>query len=149
MIRKATKQDIAILIDLMKQYANEAPINVLQNIQDPTYVGNLLLSLIAGRGFIFIDDKYKGFIAAIVTNNIWCPKVLELRELAWWVDSEHRNTSIGGKLWMKFNDQANEWLKSGRVQIVTVTSMSISPKFDYAKRGYNFLESTHYKCQPQ
>lgn len=147
MIRDATKQDIPALIEMMKLYANEAPVKILQNTQEPEHVANLLFSLIVGRGFVLIENDYKGFLAAIVVNNVWCQKVLELRELAWWVDSKHRNTSVGGKLWIKFDERANNWLKDNRVQLVTVTSMSSSPKLDYEKRGYNYLESTYYKCQ--
>ena len=88
---------------------------------------------------------HRGFIAAIITPNVWCPTVKELHELAWWVKPEYRNTSIGGRLWIEFNECAKHLIEEKRVEIVFVSSMVNSPKLDYEKRGYELLEQTYYK----
>lgn len=131
----------------MRQYASEAPIEILKNpdYQDPSYVQKFLYSLIAGQGFILVDKQLNGMLLAVIVPNVWCPKVLELKELAWWVKPEHRNGTLGGKLWLEFNNQGNKMLESGRVKIVTTSSMVTSPKLDYVKRGFKQLETTYYK----
>ena len=59
MIRKATRYDIPMLLDLVREYNKEIPIKVYKNkeLHDETYVSNLLFTLIKGRGFVLIDDE--------------------------------------------------------------------------------------------
>ena len=147
MIRLATRYDIKEIVKLVKEYAKESPCKLasIDENFDEQYISNLLFSLIVGRGFIVIDDEYKGFIAGIVTPNVWSPKLMELHELAWWVKPEYRNTSIGGRLWIEFNECAKHLIEEKRVEIIFVSSMVNSPKLDYEKRGYELLEHTYYK----
>lgn len=147
MIREANKFDIPRLYEMMVLYAKESPIKTLQqDIQhDENYVSNLLFTLIAGRGFILVDEELNGMIAAIKTKNVWCPNVLELRELAWWVEPEKRNGSLGGRLWKSFDDRAKKMKTNGLVHYICCTVMTTSPTIDYTKRGYKPLEATFYK----
>ena len=147
MIREAARHEIRAIVEMMRKYANEAPVKILQELdtQDVSHVSNIIFTIMAGRGFVLVDDNLQGFIAAIVVPNVWSPKILELRELAWWVIPECRNTSLGGKLWLAFNKKAQEMLDSKRVQIVCVTSMTSSPPLDYTKRGYAPLETTYFR----
>lgn len=147
MIRLATKYDITRLVDMMRNYASEAPVEILKEpeVQNADHVSQLLFTLIAGRGFILVDDEYKGMIAALINQNVWCPSVLELRELAWWVEPKHRQESVGGKLWLEFNKKAQEFLDTGRVHIVCTSKMITSPTLDYSKRGFKELETTYFR----
>lgn len=147
MIRLATRYDIAKAVEMMRQYAAEAPIKKLNkpDVQDEKYVSELLFSLILGKGFVLIDNEFRGMICGIVTPNIWCPKVLELRELAWWVKPEFRNTSLGGKLWVEFNKKAQSMLDENKIDIVCSTVMSTSPSLNYEKRGFSKLETTYFR----
>lgn len=147
MIRKATRHDIPALVEMMRRYAQEAPIQALQRdaAHDPAHVSRLLFQIVSGRGFVFIDDKLRGFIAAIVLRNVWCPSVVELRELAWWVDPEHRNKTLGGKLWIHFDCEAQTMLNEKRIGYVCTTRMNNSPAIDYTKRNYALLETTFFK----
>lgn len=147
MIRDAARHEIRSIVEMMREYADEAPVKVLQGIdtQDSQHVGNVIFTMMAGRGFVLVDDDLNGFIAAVIVPNIWSPKILELRELAWWVYPDCRNTSLGGKLWLAFNKRAQEMLDAGRVQMICVTSMASSPALDYTKRGYAPLETTYFR----
>lgn len=150
MIREATKQDIPVLIEMMIGYSKESPIDLLslEKNQDSLHVSKLLLSIISGRGFILIDEYGclpRGMIMGIVIPNVWCPKVLELRELAWWVKPEFRNGSIGGRLWTEFNKRGEKMLQEKRVQTVFTTIMATSPLIDYTKRGFKPLEATFFR----
>ena len=122
MIRLANKYDLDVCVEMMRQYAFESDIDVLSDTtsHNPEYVANLLLSLICGRGFIFIDDQHRGMIAGIITPNVWCNTVYELRELAWWVNKDHRDKTIGGKLFVAFNKKADELIRVGRKHAETM-----------------------------
>lgn len=138
MIRLATRYDIPRLMEIVEAYAFENPITNLgkQANHDYKYVESLLFGILMGRGFIFIDENMRGAIIALKTPNIWCPKLMELNELLWWVEPEYRNGTIGGRLWKAFDAEANKLLEQGDIDFV-ITSISASgPLIDYSKRGY-------------
>lgn len=147
MIRHATKYDINILVELVREYAKEFPDELAQSCSwfDEEYIKQLLMTMIAGRGFILMDDDNRGFLAAVIAPNVWGPKLLELTELAWWVKPEHRNSTIGGKLWLAFDKEATAMRDSGRIQVIKSSLTVGSPSIDYAKRGYKMLEMTYIK----
>lgn len=141
MIRLATRYDIPRLLEIVEAYAYENPIRVLGQPHNhfPRYVEELLFSIIAGRGFIYIDEHMRGAIIAIKQSNVWSPKVKELNELLWWVEPEHRNGTVGGRLWKAFDDRAKEMLKSGDIDFVVTSISAHGPLIDYTKRGYKPL----------
>lgn len=152
MIREATRYDMQCLVEMTRQYATEFPSKLASDPAnfDADNIKSLYFSIMAGRGFILLDTELKGFLVAIIINNTWFPKILEMHELAWWVKPEYRNTSIGGKLWLEFNRRADVHLASKRIQAVVTSLAANSPAIDYAKRGYKMLETSYLKeasCQ--
>lgn len=147
MIRKAARYDIPMLLDLIREYNKEIPINIYKNeeLHDEKYVTNLLYTIIKARGFILIDDDFKGMLIAVVIPNIWCPKSNELHELAWWVKPEYRQSSLGGKLWLEFNKEAQKMLDEKRVSVVYTSLMVNSPSIDYEKRNFIKLETKYFR----
>lgn len=138
MIRLATRYDIPRLLEIVEAYSYENPIKVLGKPHNhfPKYVEELLFSIIAGRGFIYIDSNMRGAIMAIKQGNIWSPGVKELNELLWWVEPEHRNGTIGGRLWKAFDERADAMLKAGDIDFVVTSVSANGPLIDYTKRGY-------------
>ena len=147
MIRLATRYDIPRLLEFVEAYAYENPICILgqSDKHNPKYVEELLFSIIMGRGFIFIDNHMSGAIIGIKQNNIWCPSVKELHELLWWVEPEHRNGSIGGRLWKAYDQTATEMLKRGDVDCVFTSISASGPLIDYTKRGYKAVSASFVK----
>lgn len=138
MIRLAKKYDIPRLLEIVEAYSYENPIKILgrQENHFPKHVADLLFSIIAGRGFILIDKHMRGALIAVKQNNIWSPNVKELHELLWWVEPEHRNGMVGGKLWLHFDKIATEMMKTGDVNFVVTSTSAHGPLIDYTKRGY-------------
>jgi N-acetylglutamate synthase-like GNAT family acetyltransferase len=147
MIRQATKYDIPNITKMMREYALEAPIETFKDPvnQNEQYFGQLIYELISGKGLVLVDNELNGMLIAAITPNVWCPKVQELKELAWWVKPEYRNGTLGGKLWLDFNKRAEEMLDSGRINIVCSTVMVSSPILNYEKRGFKKLETTYFR----
>jgi N-acetylglutamate synthase-like GNAT family acetyltransferase len=147
MIRKATRYDLPILVEMVKQYAKEFPSELAKQDRwiEEQHIQQLLMTMIAGCGFVLIDDDKRGFLAAIVLPNLWYPKLTELCELAWWVTPEHRNSTIGGKLWVAFDKEAETMMQNGRVQYVKTSLSAESPAINYEKRGYKKLETSYIK----
>jgi hypothetical protein len=141
MIRLATRYDIPRLLEIVEAYAYETPIKCLgrPNNHFPKYVEEMLFSIIAGRGFIYIDNNMRGALIAIKQGNVWSPNVKELHELLWWVEPEHRNGTIGGRLWKAFDERAEAMLKAGDIDFVVTSISANGPLIDYTKRGYTPL----------
>lgn len=141
MIRLATRYDIPRLLEIVEAYSYETPIKALgqQNNHFPRYVEELLFSIIAGRGFIYIDNNMRGAIIAVKQGNVWSPKLKELNELLWWVEPEHRNGTIGGRLWKAFDERATAMLKAGDIDFVVTSVSANGPLIDYTKRNYTPL----------
>lgn len=147
MIREANPFDMPALMGMMRGYVAEAPMETLKDssLHNQAHIESLMASLMAGRGFILIDDEGRGFIAAMVNQNVWCPSVYELHELAWWVRPEHRGSTIGGRLWKNFAEKAQDLLDNGRVQIICSSVLFASPKINYEKRGWRLMQKTYFK----
>jgi hypothetical protein len=147
MICEATPFDMPALVDLMRGYVAEAPMEALKDssLHNQAHIESLFTSLFVGRGFVFVDNDGHGFIAAMVVQNVWCPSILELHELAWWVKPEHRGGTLGGRLWNAFAEKAQHLLDNGRVQIICSSVIANSPKINYEKRGWQLMQKTYFK----
>ncbi len=144
-MRYATKYDMPHLIQMMKAYADEAGIETLKQNQNEGHVKALFYEMIKGRGFVLIDDQFRGFLAAYVTRNFWNNAVKELHEVAWWVVPEFRDTSVGGKLWLRFNKLAQDMLNQKRVHIVCTSLMPNSPNIDYTRYNFKPMQATFFR----
>jgi hypothetical protein len=147
MIRLATRYDIPRLLEIVEAYAYENPIKTLGKTEhhNPKHVEQLLFSIILGKGFILIDNHMRGALIAVKQNNIWSPDVKELHELLWWVEPEHRNGTIGGRLWKEFDKIGAEMLGHGDVDFVITSVSAHGPLIDYTKRGYKAVGASFVK----
>jgi N-acetylglutamate synthase-like GNAT family acetyltransferase len=138
MIRQATRYDIPRLLEIVEAYAYENPIRTLADKKNHNarHVELLLFEIISGRGFVLIDKNLRGAIVAVKQPNIWCPGVMELHELLWWVEPEYRNGLVGGRLWTAFNQKAEAMMQANQVQAVISSISATGPLIDYRKRGY-------------
>jgi len=149
MIREANKHDMPALLQMMRDYSTQTPVPALQAAaaHDEAHVANLMIQMMAGRGFVLIDNESRGFIAALITTNVWCPEVYELHELAWWVKPEHRNGTVGGRLWKEFDRLATDLIDDGRIDVAVTAVMANNSWIDYTKRGYSPMQATFFRVQ--
>ena len=147
MIREANKHDMPQLLQMMRDYSTQTPVPALQAAaaHDEAHVANLMTQMMAGRGFVLIDNESRGFIAALITTNVWCPDVYELHELAWWVKPEHRNGTVGGRLWKEFDRLATDLIDDGRIDVAVTAVMANNTWIDYTKRGYSPMQATFFR----
>lgn len=143
MIRKATRFDLPECVEIMRQYAAESPMLALSNpaAHDAAHVESLLMAMIAGRGFVLLDDQHRGMLAAIIIKNVWCPSVVVVQELAWWVAPEHRGGTVGGKLFAAFKREADSLVKAGRAQVICASLIHDG----LTLKGFHKLETTYCK----
>ena len=141
MIRQATKFDKTQIIDMLKLFRDEAEVDYVKTLQDPTYINKLLDGILAGSGIVFLEEN-KGFIMGLITHTTWCNKTYQLYELAWYVKPEYRNTSIGYRLLKAYIDYGQKLNDEGRIKLFSIVKMVTSPNIKYEKFGFKKLEET-------
>lgn len=148
MIRQANKFDIKAIINLLKQYKESAPLDVLKYANDEEYITKLLSELLAGSGIIFLAEKNNviiGMLIAIIMPNIWNPKAQQCSEVAYWVDPEFRGGTAAYRLIAAYIKECDAMVKQGKIQFYTMTKMVNSPDLKYNKFGFSKLEETWVK----
>jgi len=153
MIRSATLQDYDRVMEMMINFANHSPWAPHHDPQyNDHYVRNLLSSFIA-NGCILVAEpqpnqldqtpQLGGMLIATTVSDPWLPHVKTLKELAWWVEPEYRQTSMGYRLLQKYIEVGKKMVTKGYVDGFTLTNMSISPDFDLEKRGWQKVETNY------
>jgi hypothetical protein len=147
MIRFATRYDIPRLLEIVEAYSFEYPIETLGRRENHSakHVEQLLFSIIQGRGFILLDKHMTGALIAIKQQNVWCPSVVELHELLWWVEPEKRNSLVGGKLWTEYDKIASKMLRDGVINCAYTSVSAKGPLINYTKRGYKAIGASFVK----
>lgn len=83
MIRYANKYDIDKILELLKEFAIQTKSSLAKNplTWSKTYVTQVISNILAGQGFILIDEKQTGILIAIKTATLWNEKSLQLQEV--------------------------------------------------------------------
>jgi len=147
MIRSATPYDMEVCKRMLRAYAQETQLRTLIEMQDAQHVTALLTRMMAGAGFVLMDDQARGMLCALIHSNIWNPAVRELSELAFYVAPQHRGRTVGGRLWLEFNRRAQALLQSGRVALV---SCARQQNLHVERYGYRAMHETLMReaCPP-
>lgn len=148
MIRQANKFDIPQIVEMLKNYRDAAPIELLRIANDQDYIERLLTELIAGSGFILLAEKDGaaiGMLIAGIIPNIWNPKVTQCSEMAYWVNEDARGGTAGYRLIKSYVDECEKMIASGKIQMFTISKMVNSPDLKYQKFGFEKLEETWVK----
>jgi len=83
LIRQANKYDIDKILELLKDFAIKTESQLKGNPLDwsKTYVMQLITNIIAGQGFILIDDEQTGILIAYKNHCFWNDKSIQLQEV--------------------------------------------------------------------
>lgn len=142
-VRLANKFDQPEILDMLRHFREQTPIEDIKNCDDAEYISSLYHALLIGGGVALvaeIDDKIIGMILGIIEQNIWDPKKYLLRELVYWVEPEFRGTTAGYRLLKEYNKLAEQLKEQKRIHMYTMTKMVNSPDIDFTRFGYNKIE---------
>ena len=145
-IRHATIQDFDRIMEMMIDFANSSPYNAHHNPQyGDTYVRRLLCQFMTSGCILLAEEKENtiGMLIAGIAPDPWLPEIQTLREIAWWVDEEHRMTTAGYKLLLKYIELGKKLQDQGLIQGFTLTNMEQSPDFNLEKRGWRSIEKNY------
>lgn len=141
-IRKANKFDLPAVIDMLRNFRNNTPIEIMRECDNEDYINRLFHHIILGGGIALIaeDKNYVGMIIGVKDQNIWDPDMKVLKELVYWVEPEYRGTTAGYKLLLQYNKLAKELMDKQKIKMYTMTKMVNSPDLDFSKFGYKKTE---------
>lgn len=148
MIRHANKFDTEAIIRMLKAYRDNAPTEFLRSASNQEHIEQLLSGILAGAGFILLaikEDEPVGMIIGALHPNIWNPKIMQISEIAFWVDEEHRGGRFAYKLLHAYIQQCEELKQEKRIDFFSLSKMVNSPDLSYEKFGFEKLEETWIK----
>ena len=143
MIREANKYDKISIIEMIQEFGKESKLEHLNDLKTD-YLDNLLNTLFAGLGIVYIEEG-KGIIIGIINPSVWNKDFLMLHELAWYVRPAYRNTPIGYRLLKKYLEKSEELKDSNRINAVVMGKLDLSPNIKYDKFGFSKLEESWIK----
>jgi hypothetical protein len=139
MIRLANKFDKESIVEMMRLFRDESPIEQYKDLNNVEYINKMLDSVLSGRGVIYIKENV-GMIIGVILPTIWCDKTFALYEIAWYVKKEHRNTTAGYRLLTAYVNHAKKLKSEGRIKLFTMGKMISSPDIKYEKFGFIKIE---------
>jgi hypothetical protein len=147
MIRKINRFDFEEIVDIMLDFADATKMKGYKRDEyNREYAKKILLRCEVGGISLCStteEGRIQGIILSLRDRDLWIPEIIRMRELAWWVRPEYRNTTVGARLFHAYTKAADELVSKGEIVSYTVSKMSFSPNLDYERRGFRFLESTY------
>lgn len=148
MIRQANKFDMEAIVRMLKAYRDKAQAQFLRDSSNQEHIEKLITNILAGAGFILLavkDEDPVGMVIAAQHPNIWNPEVMQVSEIAFWLDEEHRGGKSAHRLLHAYIQQCEEWKQENRIQFFSLSKMVNSPDLSYEKFGFEKLEETWIK----
>ena len=135
MIRLANKFDIDDIIELLKEFAINSD-NVLTNnplLWSKTHTQAILAGILAGNGFILIDNEKTGLLVAVKTQCFWLKDVWQLQE----VMLHTKSKILSARLVKEYVKISREMLAKGEISQAVLASYV---GCDYSRLGLNKFE---------
>jgi N-acetylglutamate synthase-like GNAT family acetyltransferase len=141
-IRQANKFDLPAVVEMLRNFRNNTPIEMMRECNNEEYISKLFHHIILGGGVALIaeDKNTAGMIIGVKDQNVWDPNLKVLRELVYWVEPQYRGSSAGYKLLLQYNKLAQELIDENKISMYTMTKMVNSPDLDFTKFGYKKTE---------
>ena len=137
MIRYANKYDIDKIIELLKDFAIKTDSQLKGNPLDwsKTYVMQLITNIMAGQGFILIDDEQTGILIAYKNHCFWNDKSIQLQE----VMLHGYNKFVIARLIQEYIKIAKQLLRKKEINQATMSSFN---DLKFERYGMKKLEYT-------
>jgi hypothetical protein len=133
-------------MEMMINFANSSPYSAQHNPDyNDEYVRRLLCQF-KSQGVILVGEikgEIQGMLIAGIAPDVWLPQLKAMKEIAWWVEPEHRMTSLGYRLLKEYVKCGEKMKEHDIIDTFTLTNMEISPDFDLEKRGWRPIEKNY------
>lgn len=142
MIRRLQRADYDQVIELLEEFSDQTGL-FNQREKDYDNVRRLLLRCEkTGHSFVAQNNaRIIGVILSIPVPDLWYPKIIRLREIAWFVRPDDRQQTWGLQLYQAYVEAAELDRRKGRITGYTMTKLTNSPKIPYL--GFRVVETTY------
>lgn len=141
-IRRAELTDSPWLLTQLKAFAQFFGSKHSLFPSDDAGILDALHSLVETKVFLVAEANGKsvGFIAGLLQEHPYNPKITVLSELFWWVAPEHQGSSAGARLLQAFTDYGR--LNAQWIVMTLETKSPVNPR-SLEKRGFRHFESSY------
>ena len=142
-IRLANKFDFPQILQLLHKFKMAAHTDMSNQFNNENHVATVYAHILAGRGLAIVADKdgvLVGMFIAMIDPIIWDPNTLIMRELAYYVDEEHRGGTAGYRLLAEYVKQADKLVEEGKINAYCMAKMENSPQLKLEKFGFKKTE---------
>jgi hypothetical protein len=135
LIRQANKYDIDKIVELLKDFAIQSNNQLKGSPLDwsKTYVTQIITNIMAGQGFILIDDKQTGILVAYKSHCFWNDKSIQLQE----VMLHGYNKFVITRLIKEYTKIAKELLRKREINQATISSYN---NLKFERYGMKLIE---------
>ena len=147
-VRGAVFDDYEAIKRFMIDFANANPFKGLHNPHYNDMYANRLIDKIRKNGVALVaekDGEIIGMLLAMVQGDIWLPIIKTMREVAWWVDPEHRGSSAGAKLLAEYTKVGDQLVDNNIISAYTITTLGMGDHLNLQKRGWSPIETNFVK----
>ena len=150
MIRLATDEDITMLVDLLRDFSRELPIESAESAFSPRVASNRLKEGI-GLGLCYLsletdESDPTGFILGNVGLNVWSENDYEITLLAHYMKPDYRKKMDGGRLISAYLKQCDKLIKEyPKIRIAYVMTQPEGTNMNYEKHGFDLMQTTYKK----
>jgi GNAT superfamily N-acetyltransferase len=145
-IRHANKFDSPKVLELLHKFKKEGPTNFSNSFNNEEHVLMVYAHILAGRGVAIVaekDSEIVGMFLAIIDGSIWDPDTLVMREIAYYVDKEHRGSTAGYRLINEYVKVGDQMVDEGRILAYSIAKMENSPNLKFEKFGFSKTEEVY------
>ena len=143
MIRKATIDDIPVLVKMAEKFCKEIGNDHLTSRFSQKHAATLLNTLVTS-GICYVaekDGEVVGVTGGMVSPNIWNPSIKQVDEVIFYLRKKARGSTLGYKMIKAYAEDASEY------ELSTLKLMHTSPALDkaYNRLGYYEIERSFMK----
>lgn len=152
-VREAETEDILETTKLLKEFSSLTPIKgelVDHHFHAPTVARMVTYCMTNGCVIVAEDTKNQdivGVIMGIIQTNLWTEMSKEMREIAWYVKKDHRESGVGVDLYNRYVEISDYYTDEGIVYVSWMTTMSNSgPMVEgLVKRDFQPMQTSYFR----
>lgn len=143
MIRQANKFDIPKIIDMLWNYHDSGNLPNMQITSDET-ARRILTHILLGGGIAIVSEvntMLNGMLLAVRTPYLWDNSRHVMNEIAYWVEPDYRNGTVGYRLLREYIDICDDLKDQGKITNYTLSQME-GQQLNYSRFGFKPIEHT-------
>jgi hypothetical protein len=146
--RFAQIQDTPKLTDLLLEFGREARVGFRSARNQDHQRLSRMLGIWMRDHYVRVAEHNTEIVGLLVAErgqDFWDPERRILQERVWYVCPEHRHSRASARLWSAWQQDSDQYVKTGTVDMVIMSTQGPTTQFDPGHRGWRLIEQTWIK----